>query len=43
VRSCTDDIFVSDDFEEQHQDCDEVEEVSNELENVHPLRVGPVL
>ena len=34
-RSDTYDVFVCDYFEEQHEYCDEMEEVSDELKDVH--------
>lgn len=33
------DVLVGDDFEEKHEHCDEVQEVADQLEDVHPSRV----
>lgn len=32
----TDDVLVGDDLEQQHEHCDEVQEVADQLEDVHP-------
>ena len=39
----TDDVLVGYDFEQQHEDGDQVQEVSYELEDVHRSRVVRIL
>lgn len=34
-RRSTDDVLVGHDFEQQHEDCNHVEEVADQLEQVH--------